>query len=397
MSIHYHMTARQIGGSQFIGWDSHVVIPFQVPPRVISPIVGHTVAAWQGFPCRFSYAITSSNAAGDSGPVYEEFEDASNYVSAALFLSFPPDPDDAVKILDGSVYDRLSSRQYLDSFESAVRDSWSDIVPSCLHSSVDAFKQAEGYLGVNLLQNIVKLPDIADNVTFIRDAVKVLSRLLHRDLSFATLRDIANFASSAELRGSFEWRPYLDFATRYLPLMLSTIHTIGLSGRVVGRGSFRYKISNDLGRDEVTLVTRTKLVMDASPSGLLSAAIGADALGILPKASNLWDLLPFTFVVNWFTGVGEAMRRAEYSLVLAGIPAYFVHTYALTSPLSADELASLGTSSAGTQPASLRLYYRDFTTYNPAFKESRFSFGIPTSLPNAGVLGSLLYQLIFRG
>lgn len=395
-SVRYHMSARQLGGSEHIEWDGHVVIPFTVPPRVISPSVGQTVAAWQGYACKHSYAITlAQTASSDPGPQYREYEDATSYVSACLFMSFPADPDSAVELRDGTTLANLRSRIFLDKFREAVDDSWSDLVPSSLHSSVDAYKQAEGYLGVNLLQNVVKIPDILDNVTFIRDAVKVLGRLTKRDLSIATFRDVINLATSAELRANFEWRPYVDFFTRYLPLMLSTFQQLGLHGHVVGYGSFRFKIFNDLGRDEVTLVTRTKLVMDASPSGLLSAAIGLDVLGLLPKASNLWDLIPFTFVVNWFTGVGEAMRRAEYAIFLSTIPAYFVHTYTITSPLRADELAFLKASSAGVHPAILKLYYRDFTTYNPAFKESRFNFGIPTHLPNVGILGSLLYQLVF--
>jgi hypothetical protein len=135
--------------------------------------------------------------------------------------------------------------------------------------------------------------------------------------------------------------------------------------------------------------------MDASPSGLLSAAVGLDALGLLPKASNLWDLLPFTFVVNWFTGVGEAIRRAEYAMFLATIPAYYVHSYTLSSPLSDDELDLLKMSSSISEPACLRVYVRDVTKRPPFPRDTRLGFGLPSGIPSLGSLGSLLYQLIF--
>jgi hypothetical protein len=115
----------------------------------------------------------------------------------------------------------------------------------------------------------------------------------------------------------------------------------------------------------------------------------------LPKPSNIWDLIPFTFVVNWFTGVGAAMRRAEYSVLMATIPAYYVHTYTIRSPLEPDELRKWSLRSSGVDRAYLRLYYRDVSLFTPAVRDSRFAFGMPTQLPPMGTLGSLLWQLIF--
>jgi hypothetical protein len=217
-----------------------------------------------------------------------------------------------------------------------------------------------------------------------------------RDLRLSTFKEILDLATSTHLQAVFEWRPYYELLTRYIPQVLSTMDSIGdIRTNSIGYGSFSFKFTNEFGRKEVTLKTRTKIVMDASPSGLLSAAVGLDALGLLPKASNLWDLLPFTFVVNWFTGVGEAIRRAEYATFLASVPAYYVHTYTLSSPLSDDELDLLKMSSSISEPACLRIYVRDVTNRPPFPRDTRFGFGLPSGIPSVGSLGSLLYQLIF--
>jgi hypothetical protein len=87
------------------------------------------------------------------------------------------------------------------------------------------------------------------------------------------------------------------------------------------------------------------------------------------------------------------MRRAEYLLLMATIPAYFVHSFTLTSPLSSDELDLLEMSSSYDDPASLRVYIRDVSLYVPPVRDSRFGFGLPEKLPSLDVIGSLLFQL----
>lgn len=386
-----------------VNWDSSIRIPLGNPPRTISPYVGLTVnTTLNTRPITFSYRLTGSkldagNPCLTSGPDTSDEFSSEPYSSYPIFISTPGPTDSAVIEKLSKGYAQLRNNVFLEPFRRSVESAWVDVVPSSLFSSVDAFKKAEGYLGVNVLQNLAKIPDIVSALPKIREALDVLGRLVRRDLSLSTIREILDLATSTNLQANFQWRPFLALITEYLPRMLATFDSLGLPTSVVkSYGQFRFKFApGEFGRDSVTLVTRTKIVMDSSPSGLLSAALNFDALGLLPKASNLWDLLPFTFVVNWFTGIGEAIRRAEYTLLLATIPAYFVHSYTFESPLRDSELESLGMSSTGPHIASLRLYYRDKTLFNPVVRDSRFGFGIPTQLPSLGVMGSLLYQLIF--
>lgn len=374
-------------------WKSEVVIPFVYPPPTTVPHSGDTIY----FPVTASSILRTSDFVRTDGVSdTTTFEYQTDFSAGPIMLSNPIHTSLSEPGKMFVVKKSLESGRFLIPFKNAVDKDFFDISASALFSTVDAFKQSEGYLGTNVLQNLAKLPNISSALPKIKEAVDLLGSLARKDLSLHTLKDILDLSTQTILQHDFEWRPYHDLLFKYLPEMISTLHNLGkTSNRATGYGSFSFKMTNQLGRKEVTLLTRTKLVMDTSSSGLLSAVLGIDALGLLPKASNVWDLIPFTFVVNWFTGVGEALRRAEYSLLLATIPAYFVHTYTISSPLSSDELEILKTSSFDDQPATLRLYYRDISLYTPYPRDSKFGFGIPTGLPSIGTIGSLLYQLIF--
>lgn len=398
-TVRYTMEVNGVGGGpppQHYLWEASFFIPFRVDEHLRQPVVGSSYRVLPYEPCVFTYDF--STAYPWTGAMHQQFTAPAGYDLHVypILLSQPlSTTEEYSRCLDARLF--FSERNMLGSFRDAIQDSWDDIVPSTMFSTVDAYKAAEGSLGTNVLQNLAKLPGLVDSLPQIREAVNILGRLVRRDLSGALIKDILDLATSTTLQANFEWRPYLKYVTEYLPGLASTLQTLSdmREGSVIGYGSFRYKLFQQLGRKEVTLLTRTKLVMDASPSGLLSAVLGLDALGLLPKMSNIWDLIPFSFVANWFTGVGEALRRAEYSLLLATIPAYFVHTYAITSPLTTEELDSMKMSSSGVESPSLRIYCRDVTLYSPFPRESRFGFGIPSGFPPLGTFGSLLYQLIF--
>lgn len=398
-TIDYHMSVDEAFYGSHQEWDAHVSIQMDyVQDPTVQPLVGN---AYYTYPAGLGQIhLTCTNVVS----TYYSHQASYSYTGDAPMASYRAMmtlPMTVPSIAEQEhcyyVFSALNDQQrFLRKFASDVDDAWLDISASALFSTVDAFKKAEGYLGVNVLQDLVKIPDIASAIPNVREAVDVLGRLVRRDLSFSTLKEILDLATSTQLQASFQWRPYVDLIRKYIPAMVSTFHSLGdIHGYVIGHGSYSTTLHNKLGRQEVTLHTRTKLVMDASPSGLLSAILGIDALGLLPKYSNIWDMIPFSFVANWFTGIGESIRRAEYMLLLATIPASFVHTYTLSSPLTSDEVDLLEMSTSTTGGASLRLYYRDVSLYNPPFRDSNLGFGLPTGLPPLGTLGSLLYQLIF--
>jgi len=370
---------------------------FRIPLRDPAPSTpiedGDLVCFDDSGPVNFMFReLKHTDLLGDIGPYSDD------YSSGSLAYFYMTDP---TSILDLAAGELASSCQtFLDvhgyNFQLHIDGVYNDITASASFSSADAFLNAEGSLRTNVLQDLQKLPGIAKTLPQITEAVRVLEKLLGNDLSLSTLKDILDLATSTNLQANFEWRPYMDLLTKYIPEMVSTLNRLGFPPNLsVAYGSFSKDLGKSLGRESVTLVTRTKIVMDTSFSGLLSAITGLDALGLVPRPSRLWSLIPYTFVVDWFFGIGKALERAESLSLLATIPAYYVHTYHLTSPLTVDEMSSLKASSPSSVPATLEMFCRDVTVFTPFPRDSRFGFGIPSGFPNGATFGSLLWQLIF--
>jgi hypothetical protein len=279
-------------------------------------------------------------------------------------------------------------------FRKAVQDDWHNFLPSATFSTVDAIGNMEGSVNNNVLQTLAKIPDIANSLPDIVAAVHIIGNLVKRDLSFSTIRDILDLATSTHLQADFQWRPYYDLLFKHLPVIVSLLsHMFQPKHIVAGYGSFSFDISNDLGREEVHLSTRTKVSVDITLSGALSATLALDAAGLLPRFSRAWDLIPFTFMVNWVTGVGKMLSEVETIGFAALVPASYVHSFTITSPFQKGELEKLGASPLGETTTGLRVYIRDITLNAPVPRLSRFPFGLPSKYPSVGLLGSLFYQL----
>lgn len=383
---------------QYYSWDARVVFNTKPPPAFRWPVSGTAYSGTYMSPVKFTYQI--SNMYPFTGASYVEFTSGRDYYFqpwSGFACDFPETPSlqkaGAVTLLSSMEFGRAS--RALKAFDDSVQDSLGDIVPASCFSAADAFESLEGSLGINVLQNLQKLPAIYDSLPQIKEAVSVMGKLLRKDLSVATLREIMDLLTSTTLQANFEWRPYGALLSEYLPRMhsvMQSLHTYERD-RVIAYGSWSTKLYNELGRQEVSLTSRTKMVVDGSPLRLLSSVLGLDAYGLLPKASNLWDLVPFSFVANWFTGVGGSIRRAEFSILLSALPILYVHSYSLTSPFTTEELSSIQTLSIGSEAFSMKVYLRDITLRSPFPRDSRFGFGIPTKIPSLGLIGSLVYQL----
>lgn len=347
----------------------------------------------------FSYGVTHTFGFSNMSRLYPQLDDGpSSYYwyndngGPAIALSYPS--------ASGSSDSSLSLMSSLTSlghnFKLSIDSEFHEFIGAVAFSSADAVRDLEGSSGINILQNLQKIPSIASALPMIREGVDLMSRIARRDFSLATLKEIADFASSTELQNDFQWQPFIKVFSDYIPSIRQVL-LAKPSGLAVGRGKTFYHLPpGSLGRESCDLTVRTKIVLATNFNSWLLNLLKVDGLGLLPKISNLWDLIPFTFVVNWFTGIGKAIKAAEYSLLLRNLPAYYVHSYLFESPVSPSELSSIGLSNSNQSlPLTLRVFYRDHTAYGPVPRDSKFGIGIPSNLPPLQTVGSLIWQLIF--
>jgi len=273
--------------------------------------------------------------------------------------------------------------------------SWIDITPSATFSSVDAFRTMEGSLGLSSLRTLSRLPELGELIPDFREAVHQCMGILGVGEP-PSLGDVLDLASRAYLKSLTVGDAY-KLITITVPKIVSLVNQFWSPTKLaIGHGSFSFEFPfGTFGRDKTTLVTRSKIVMDTTLNSVASSLLDLDAVGLLPKPSVVFKFLPFHFICDWIGGVTASIERAEYTLALASVPAYYVHTYEFISPFTQTELEEWRFSSLSSQPAALRVYNRDISVFCPTVKDSKFGFGLPSGFPPLGTLGAVLYQLLF--
>lgn len=101
------------------------------------------------------------------------------------------------------------------------------------------------------------------------------------------------------------------------------------------------------GLQKYTLTTRTELRVELPSQSVIAGLLRLDKAGLAPTPSALWDLLPFSFVADWFIDIGGKINLMEnYTYALLSRILYCVHSYTLTRDLDGLLMAT------GTRTAS---------------------------------------------
>jgi len=115
---------------------------------------------------------------------------------------------------------------------------------------------------------------------------------------------------------------YLSYQYGVLPTIddLKSIFEAFRSKKFYDRSGFRrvsaYDSANDAfsfeGRDVPFRHTRRiHIAVNDRDTGLDALVEKARSIGVFPSLTNLWDLLPYSFVIDWFTDVGSVLERID--------------------------------------------------------------------------------------
>jgi hypothetical protein len=301
----------------------------------------------------------------------------------------------------GTSLSSLGSSHLLPEFTRLVEADIGSIRCSSFHSTSDAFTSVTDGFGNDLIQTLVKLNDLSSLVPSISEAWLAVRKLKGGD-AIGGFGSLIDFLTSLHLQANFTWRSDYELLVKYGPDMAKTMlaaSKIVDSESIVARGSFHFDFPfGSFGRKESFLLTRSRVVLSPVGRQALASVLGLKAIGLLPSPSVAWDLFPFSFVVNWFTGIGRRIVDIENMTLLSllGIERY-THSYLITSPLTDDELRRYGLESspesASVAQPSLRIFVRDVSSLTPFPREGKFDFGAPQGLPNWMIPGSLLWQV----
>lgn len=148
-------------------------------------------------------------------------------------------------------------------------------------------------------------------------------------------------------------------------------------------GTFSYEMPDKLDgvAGQLQCLVRTKMVLGSQPGSLLAAIIASDKVGILPSLARIWDLVPFSFVVDWFTSLSDRFEAIDKMAIRAAMCVdYYVHTYTYVYTLNPESYRPLGRSS--TEKPSLRVFKRERSLYHPLCGNSKYDFHPPRGLSN---------------
>lgn len=280
-----------------------------------------------------------------------------------------------------------------------VLDRMSDIRPSSFYSSANALEQYFEVIKANNVENLSQLGEIFSLLPDLSQLPRIASKVANGDPS--AILDLIDVLSDALLKFRFAQAPTTADAREILQTDIrSEVESLIRSQTRTIYGKFRYEFpwehnfSGDYG-SKIVLETRSKLRIYYDASTLMTGILAANSAGLLPTLSRVWETMPFTFVVDWFTNMSSRLKKIDDQvsfLTLVSVQ-WALHSYKVTYYPSDDELDRYGLYSP-QEPFGVSMYIREFTRYTPVLKESRYDFLAVTGLPNLATVGALLWQIL---
>jgi len=298
---------------------------------------------------------------------------------------------------------RMYDRGYINRLHTLVRskveDNLPDIRVSAFLAASDALNSNIQVLSSNNLQNLQHLKDILSLLPDLPALAKLIAKAVRGDLS--VIIDIIDYITEEVLKTNFQRAPIfrdlrdaskVDIRKRVESVLRHDTRTIH------GKFNFTFQGNENFLHDGVLrLETRAKVRLHTDPSTLLTTVLTANSIGLLPSLSRIWSLLPFSFVVDWFTNESKRLKLVDTQLLYMMFrTSLCVYSYKVVYEPSPDALLHWGLESTDTkQPFGISVYSREISHYAPRLvNSSKFDYLRVTRGPDPVTVGSLMWQVL---
>jgi hypothetical protein len=288
---------------------------------------------------------------------------------------------------------------FVDVGNRVVRDCYSAVFFSTKDAVEKHFEQFES----NHIEALLELRDLGGMLNPVQLARHIAGRRL---TGYRLLIALFDLLTDANLLYSFGIAPTVsdakDIVKRSRDIRKRYFFSADFAKIVTTYGDFLYDIEGDIIApfDHMTLEARSKVRISLSADSVLMALFPVRSLGLLPSLSQLWDLIPLSFLADWFTPIGDYLDAADTQALFLGLECHYaVHSVKITYVFSPEDRALfdfgfLGEGSAMFDESGYRLYVRWVDANLPVLTSSRLDFFGGPYVPNYGTLGSLLYKII---
>jgi hypothetical protein len=269
-----------------------------------------------------------------------------------------------------------------------IEGQMSEITPSSYFSTKDALQKYIQVLRTNHLETLAELSNILGWLPDLRPLMTLLlgpfSSMLDAGARFLDV------LAAAKLYDSFVLKPGVASVREFGNRFDSIVDRLsGIGGREQTlNGKFIFSLFQDMFivRDPF-LTTRTKIHLTFPRSSVVNLIIGSGAVGLLPSLSNFWDIVPSSFVADWFTNVGGRLESIDLQAILFTVQIHHcVHSYTITGSVPDDYYTSTRTV-LHNDPLAVRYYQRELSRFAPILRESKIDFqqaGGPSDWGTAG-------------
>lgn len=295
---------------------------------------------------------------------------------------------------DDKSYYMTGYRSFLDFKRDALH-----VLPECFPSVFFSTKNAvDGYFERMKANHIEALAELGD-ILKVADVFK-LAFSLRKSPNLSTMLKLLKLLADAKLTYSLGIAPTIsdamDIAKR-LPSFIERFSSI--TGEETLYGTFFYDFPDkwfpSFGR--VRLKSHSKIRISVLPDSYLSAILPIRSLGLLPTLSAMWDLVPFSFVVDWFLKLGDNQDDVETAAMLLAMQCYTsVHSISIIYNFDSDDaqMYDFNVDVSAPKLAGYQYYDRFVLGGLPSLGPSKLPFHGIAQIPDWGTAAALIYQFI---
>jgi hypothetical protein len=253
----------------------------------------------------------------------------------------------------------------LTRFTSQIQTDMYRLLPATFYSSSDAIMKHIDVIQANYIESLSELGEIASLIPDISNFVSFITSARRGEWLKAG-NSLAKTWSEFQLQWDFGIKPAIsDIAelSNKMDILEQRMREERLWGHQTLYGKFNWTMPGGrYGLDkDVRFTFRSKVDTSFNRSSLFAAILKGKAAGLLPTMSSLWDLVPFSFVVDWFGNIGGRLEQVEAQAFMLCLPCnYTVHSVLAEYAWSSDELEErdLTISLPGQAGPGMRFYYR---------------------------------------
>jgi hypothetical protein len=279
----------------------------------------------------------------------------------------------------------------LRNFDTAARNIEGDAVAVNFFSTKNAIENGLSALEANHLENLLGLKEV---LSLLEPGIMLLD--LIKGKNKFDIPNLLDLLSNTTLVLKFGILPSISDAkelkTKITNLRRTFTRNLGGSFYGVAQIDVPEEISNNFPGMKIT--AHSKVILSINNDSYLPYFLHLDQLGLLPTLSRTWDLIPLSFVVDWFLKVGNQLDVVDaYARMMLVDIEYCVHSISIDwTPTDAlQQEYGFDHVSEGSK-GLYRYYYRYTSPVAPVLTPSRlnlFGFG---SLPDWQVVSSLLWN-----